>query len=110
MVLMSVIFFSFASIRLHTRFAFVTGFQTCALPIFRYESFAPGSLLGAEQVETEIKRAAARGWHENIDGYAAGLLGVAVPVELPARRSEEGLVGRECVSKCRSRWSPYLYK
>src|SRR3546814_14033853 len=23
------------------------------------------------------------------------------------RRSEEGRVGKECVSKCRSRWSPY---
>src|SRR3546814_21078938 len=24
-----------------------------------------------------------------------------------ARRSEEGRVGKECVSTCRSRWSPY---
>src|SRR3546814_20396296 len=27
-----------------------------------------------------------------------------------ARRSEERRVGKECVSKCRSRWSPYPYK
>src|SRR3546814_17470026 len=26
------------------------------------------------------------------------------------QRSEERRVGRECVSKCRSRWSPYHYK
>src|SRR3546814_13268009 len=26
------------------------------------------------------------------------------------RRSEERRVGKECVSKCRSRWSPYHYK
>src|SRR3546814_14057884 len=26
------------------------------------------------------------------------------------KRSEERRVGKECVSKCRSRWSPYLYK
>src|SRR3546814_16734808 len=25
-------------------------------------------------------------------------------------RSEERRVGKECVRKCRSRWSPYLYK
>src|SRR3546814_11862615 len=25
-------------------------------------------------------------------------------------RSEERRVGKECVSTCRSRWSPYLYK
>src|SRR3546814_19643027 len=27
-----------------------------------------------------------------------------------ARRSEERRVGQECVSTCRSRWSPYHYK
>src|SRR3546814_13885475 len=27
-----------------------------------------------------------------------------------ARRSEERRVGKECVSTCRSRWSPYHYK
>src|SRR3546814_20819024 len=27
-----------------------------------------------------------------------------------AARSEERRVGKECVSKCRSRWSPYHYK
>src|SRR3546814_20466551 len=26
------------------------------------------------------------------------------------RRSEERRVGKECVSTCRSRWQPYLYK
>src|SRR3546814_19322803 len=26
------------------------------------------------------------------------------------QRSEERRVGKECVSTCRSRWSPYLYK
>src|SRR3546814_15632259 len=28
----------------------------------------------------------------------------------PGRRSEERRVGKECVSTCRSRWSPYHYK
>src|SRR3546814_12219588 len=29
------------------------------------------------------------------------------PAGKPARRSEERRVGKECVSTCRSRWSPY---
>src|SRR3546814_17271376 len=29
---------------------------------------------------------------------------------IPAIRSEERRVGKECVSTCRSRWSPYHYK
>src|SRR3546814_18485578 len=39
------------------------------------------------------------------------LPGVAVDHHhLPADRSEERRVGKERVSKCRSRWSPYHYK
>src|SRR3546814_16027626 len=29
---------------------------------------------------------------------------------IPVLRSEERRVGKECVSTCRSRWSPYHYK
>src|SRR3546814_15028182 len=29
------------------------------------------------------------------------------PLEAPLERSEERRVGKECVSTCRSRWSPY---
>ena len=29
------------------------------------------------------------------------------PADEPAERSEERRVGKECVSTCRSRWSPY---
>src|SRR3546814_15800220 len=32
------------------------------------------------------------------------------PVEHPVERSEERRVGKECVSTCRSRWSPDHYK
>src|SRR3546814_15202870 len=38
-------------------------------------------------------------------GYSAWLW-----VVLLAQRSEERRVGKECVSTCRSRWSPYHYK
>src|SRR3546814_7074027 len=33
--------------------------------------------------------------------------GDAVEMGLPDQRSEERRVGKECVSTCRSRWSPY---
>src|SRR3546814_16950691 len=32
------------------------------------------------------------------------------PNDIPANRSEERRVGKECVSTCRSRWSPSHYK
>src|SRR3546814_12147197 len=41
---------------------------------------------------------------------AAGLAGIEAKLELPEPRSEERRVGTECVSTCRSRWSPYHYK
>src|SRR3546814_15625205 len=50
-----------------------------------------------------------------LSGLPAGLadtLGSAGAVQLGVRpeRSEERRVGKECVSTCRSRWSPYHYK
>src|SRR3546814_1376801 len=104
--------FFFSSRRRHTRCALVTGVQTCALPISadtRGEGiFARpdgASLAGqpggrgenlrlvenpglAEQRRNISKAGAAR--HDDGD-----------------RRSEERRVGKECVSTCRSRWSPY---
>src|SRR3546814_18034933 len=42
---------------------------------------------------------------------AARLPKIARPCPaLDVRRSEERRVGKECVSTCRSRWSPYHYK
>src|SRR3546814_13889056 len=36
---------------------------------------------------------------------------ILVPMDTPGvQRSEERRVGKECVSTCRSRWSPYHYK
>src|SRR3546814_9772588 len=98
------LFFFFSSRRRHTRCALVTGVQTCALPISRKDAWAkpfvrhvgsrrldrvrefsgpvkPGSL--AE----EIQSAQQAGAHSE-------------------NRSEERRVGKECVSTCRSRWSP----
>src|SRR3546814_9184218 len=77
---MSFLFFS--SRRRHTRCALVTGVQTCALPI---SAHGVDELLSDRQAETRAG-----------EGVVAGDL-----------RSEERRVGKECVSTCRSRWSPY---
>src|SRR3546814_3148496 len=73
-------FFFFSSRRRHTRCALVTGVQTCALPIY---------------LVRQRHRAVVRRRHP------------AGRVDPVAHRSEERRVGKECVSTCRSRWSPY---
>src|SRR3546814_11187504 len=79
--------FFFSSRRRHTSCALVTGVQTCALPISAIEI----AVLHPRNVELrQVGRE-------------------LVPVgEIP--RSEERRVGKECVSTCRSRWSPYHEK
>src|SRR3546814_10991832 len=51
---------------------------------------------------------------ERLEAFVRGLRGGVVLVshdrEFLARRSEERRVGKECVSTCRSRWSPYHSK
>src|SRR3546814_4553786 len=73
--------FFFSSRRRHTRCALVTGVQTCALPI--------------------SQRAVASCWVK-----IAPMLARTASTE-KGSRSEERRVGKECVSTCRSRWSPY---
>src|SRR3546814_7242709 len=85
----------FSSRRRHTRCALVTGVQTCALPIFLHsQSVWTGLLvmfLGAFSGAP----------------LAAQPLAPAPTFEEVLERSEERRVGNECVSTCRSRWSPY---
>src|SRR3546814_2067921 len=96
--------FFFSSRRRHTRCALVTGVQTCALPIWARKApavraaiegpvsaFCPASVLQLHPHVTVVVDEAAAGELQLADFY----------------RSEERRVGKECVSKCRSRWSPY---
>src|SRR3546814_13580773 len=52
--------------------------------------------------------------HEEIDAMlAAGLTpwqALSAATRTPGERSEERRAGKECVSTCRSRWSPWHYK
>src|SRR3546814_4244109 len=94
-----VCFFFFSSRRRHTRCALVTGVQTCALPIFMQRS------AHADRVVGMVLDAPVLDWSAVIAGQADRLhLGVLTPL---VQRSEERRVGKECVSTCRSRWSPY---
>src|SRR3546814_4528424 len=82
--------FFFSRRRRHTSCALVTGVQTCALPI----SYFGGIERGERNVSID-----------NIERIAKGL-GINAHLLL-MDRSEERRVGKECVSTCRSRWSPY---
>src|SRR3546814_17620724 len=72
-----------SSRRRHTRCALVTGVQTCALPILASSS---ASAIGS---------------------YPSGQMPWPNITATQLGRSEERRVGKECVSTCRSRWSPY---
>src|SRR3546814_15305964 len=107
---MSLLFFIFffSSRRRHTRCALVTGVQTCALPISPAEvqkmlAAAAGTaeveLAEPELAEVELAKVELAEGRGRARAYALGL-----------DRSEERRVGKECVSTCRSRWSPYHYK
>src|SRR3546814_17918091 len=109
--------FFLSSRRRHTRCALVTGVQTCALPIYgRSRSCRRRALPAARPSDRsqhrppacdrrtpdrEPRRAASpsrrAGWRSR-------------SLRSAQRRSEERRVGKECVSTCRSRWSPYHYK
>src|SRR3546814_6800220 len=92
-----VVFFFCSSRRRHTRCALVTGVQTCALPIFTLLALTLviGILVDDAIVEVEnIEKRIEAGQTP----YRAALIG--------ADRSAERRVGKECVSTCRSRWSP----
>src|SRR3546814_6988561 len=84
--------FFFSSRRRHTRCALVTGVQTCALPIFNADGDAYSFRLPPPTLDYRLL----------IDSDDPDRSDLHV-----VDRSEERRVGKECVSTCRSRWSPY---
>src|SRR3546814_10117815 len=88
--------FFFSSRRRHTRCALVTGVQTCALPIcpsFLAHQIAMTESQGISNAQTLFGLTKIPS-----DNHIRDLLD---------QRSDERRVGKECVSTCRSRWSPY---
>src|SRR3546814_4119113 len=82
--------FFFSSRRRHTRCALVTGVQTCALPISALPKFHSGFRFGSLRALLLL----------------FFLLHFFLFFLFFVIRSEERRVGQECVSTCRSRWSP----
>src|SRR3546814_2320508 len=108
------LFFFFSSRRRHTRCALVTGVQTCALPISK-NSNHPRYITFRLTQGFYCLQAAFSGGNKIFD-HDHPLPGTQVSLDhiLPAvffgfrpDRSEERRVGKEGVSTCRSRWSPY---
>src|SRR3546814_9045380 len=105
--------FFFSSSRRHTRCALVTGVQTCALPILLIfllivgglallftrlpTSFLPEEDKGSVFVQVQLP----------VNSSAERTQAVLDEINEYLLRSEERRVGKECVSTCRSRWSPY---
>src|SRR3546814_1261851 len=99
-----IFFFFFSSRRRHTRCALVTGVQTCALPILPLAWAATRKLVLGGVTRT--------GGRIAVVELPAIATGESTPVDLLVGRdligrSEERRVGKECVSTCRSRMSPY---
>src|SRR3546814_5270340 len=92
--------FFFSSRRRHTRCALVTGVQTCALPIF-------SGLLGLISDVRQGRGGFGRHGALRASQAADFLESLMASVHCRDTRSEERRVGKECVSTCRSRWSPY---
>src|SRR3546814_3030464 len=94
--------FFVSSRRRHTRCALVTGVQTFALPISR--AMFERQTLG----EGYWKKLAANKpvLYPSGAPTASGIIRGEVLLG-GVQRSEERRVGKECVSTCRSRWSPY---
>src|SRR3546814_1146553 len=112
--------FFFPSRRRHTRCALVTGVQTCALPILLGEAGlepVDGGLavaavhpaqqaerpqvLGAQRLLLRDLGALDRSERQLGDVDEQGTVRIERAV---LQRSEERRVGKECVSKCRTRW------
>src|SRR3546814_1025496 len=95
------VFFFFSSRRRHTRCALVTGVQTCALPIWELELAI--DVVVVDDASTDETAAVA-------ESHGATVLrlpfNVGIGGAVQTGRSEERRVGKECVSTCRSRWSP----
>src|SRR3546814_8570149 len=104
-------FFFVSSRRRHTRCALVTGVQTCALPICQHLSESVAFLTDVVNYGTNlIIRCLGNEADDVVKFVVCGGLLKHVVSMLDAAvvlRSEERRVGKECVSTCRSRWSPF---
>src|SRR3546814_7777793 len=96
-------FFFCSSRRRHTRCALVTGVQTCALPIYDLDI---ETLELLEELLQDYPGTVLLVSHDR--EFLSNVVTQTIAAEGNGQwRSEERRVGKECVSTCRSRWSPY---
>src|SRR3546814_14772546 len=97
--------FFVSSRRRHTSCALVTGVQTCALPISLACTAAYASEGGyaLDAAPNRVNDVAA------LQNGAKLFVNYCLNCHSASARSEERRVGKECVSTCRSRWSPDHY-
>src|SRR3546814_3331398 len=108
-----VVCFFCSSRRRHTSCALVTGVQTCALPICnlmtewhaRYGGRGVMIYWHVERRATCVHSQLKRCSSSEVASMIEGVLRHCTDMEI--QRSEERRVGKECVSTCRSRGSPY---
>src|SRR3546814_9353596 len=110
------LFFFFSSRRRHTRCALVTGVQTCALPIFSHIHESSSVQFGKEKIIQNPEPVLDIPFQFDVS-HPVKILQIPISIWLTViviksawtdgSRSEESRVGKECVSTCRSRWSPY---
>src|SRR3546814_16229934 len=98
-------FFFFSSRRRQTRCALVTGVQTCALPIYAFPWIERdiGIDFDDRWGMPKVDEATMRSTPPKVFFGGDAAFG-------PKHRTDERRVGKECVSTCSSRWSPYHYK
>src|SRR3546814_2542485 len=103
---MMVMFF-FSSRRRHTRCALVTGVQTCALPICAPRDVPICFDERLREKEFGILDGLTNTGIRNLQPEQAALRQLLGKFYHRSPSSEERRVGKECVSTCRSWWSPY---
>src|SRR3546814_4253629 len=118
--MMCLVFVFFCSSRRrHTRCALVTGVQTCALPIYDESAdYEDGTFLAplpfGKTYALHVNQPGYLFFSESYplddstkinDAYEIRIPLSRIKVGQSTTRSEERRVGKECVSKCRSRWS-----
>src|SRR3546814_4513590 len=96
-------FFFFSSGIRQTSCALVTGVQTCALPIYSFQLKIGG--MSCSFCSNAIERGLGR--EKGVEEVHVSLAHEEALVRFRPDISEERRVGKECVSTCRSRWSPY---
>src|SRR3546814_14509003 len=94
------------STRTDTLFPYTTLFRSIASNC----AAGPDRVCQNSKAKEKVDKSATASQGQNRSGFRRITQQAMMAVAIPGMRSEERRVGKECVSTCRSRWSPYHYK